>query len=30
VAAPATGLLGFFQGAGFAPAQRLAFVKPLA
>jgi ribosomal protein S18 acetylase RimI-like enzyme len=30
VEARATGLLGFFQGAGFAPAQRLAFVKPLA
>ncbi len=30
VEARAVELLGFFQGAGFAPAQRLAFVKPLA
>ena len=29
VEARATALLGFFYGAGFAPAQRLAFVKPL-
>lgn len=30
VEARALELLGFFYGAGFAPAQRLAFVKPLA
>lgn len=30
VEARATELAGFFHGAGFAPAQRLAFVKPLA
>lgn len=30
VEAGALELLGFFYGAGFAPAQRLAFVKPLA
>lgn len=30
VEARAVELLGFFHGAGFAPAQRLAFVKPLA
>jgi len=29
VAPGATGLLGFFHGAGFAPAERLAFVKRL-
>ena len=29
VAAQALELLGFFQGGGFTPAQRLAFVKPL-
>jgi ribosomal protein S18 acetylase RimI-like enzyme len=30
VAADALGLLGFFYAAGFAPAQRLAFVRSLA
>lgn len=30
VEARALDLLGFFHGAGFAPAQRLAFVKPIA